>query len=78
MVLLYIPSSFVCPKEEARKGHPTVPSACGGCLALLAVGGTLKTHRLRRLKQVQRLIPPTTALLSGTERVYKPIFSIFQ
>jgi len=28
MVLLYKPSSFVCPKEEARKGHPTVPSAC--------------------------------------------------
>jgi len=30
-------------KEEARKGHPTVPSARGGCLALLAVEGTLST-----------------------------------
>jgi len=48
-----IPTSFACPvnrqqyrmltKEVARKRHPTVPSACGGCLVLLAVGGTLST-----------------------------------
>ena len=36
----FIPSSFVCPKEEARKGHPSFTPACGGYLALLAVVGT--------------------------------------
>ena len=61
-------------KEEARKRHPdcTGPS---GYLAfmpfrvLLAVDGTLKTHRLRRFRQVQRLFPSPAAMLSGTERV---------
>jgi hypothetical protein len=42
-----------------------------GYLALLVVVGTLKTHRLRRFKQVQRYFPPTTAMLSGTEWAYK-------
>ena len=52
-------------KRSKKKGHPAVLSAYGGYLALLPVGGTLKTRL--RLKQVQRLIPPTAAMLSGTE-----------
>jgi hypothetical protein len=54
----------------ANKNEPKRAPRCPGplgCLALLAVNGTLKTHRLRRLKQVQRLIPSTAAMLSGTE-----------
>ena len=43
-----------------------------GCLALLSVDGTLKTHRLERFRQVQRLVPSTAAMLSGTERAYTP------
>ena len=69
IILFYLSPSFACPKEGARKGHPAVPSACGGYLALLAVDGTLKTHRLRRFRQVQRLIPSTSVMLSGTEWV---------
>ena len=38
-------------------------------LVLLAVAGTLKTHRLWRLRQIQRLIPSTAVMLSGTEWV---------
>ena len=56
-------------KKEQEKGTLTVLSACGGYLALLIVGGTLKTLRLRRFKQIQRLFPPTTAMLSWTEWV---------
>jgi hypothetical protein len=45
-------SSFVClyalfqrvQKKKQEKGTPTVLSACGGYLALLVVGGALKTH----------------------------------
>jgi len=37
---------------------------------LLAVDGTLKTHRLRRFRQVQRLFPSTAVMLSGTEWVH--------
>jgi hypothetical protein len=44
---------------------------------LLAVDGTLKTHRLRRFKQVQRLIPSTAVMLSGTERDYNQKISIY-
>ena len=56
---------FACPKRNAKRAPGcTGPS---GCLALLAVDGTLKTRL--RLKQVQRLFPSTTAMLSGTERV---------
>jgi hypothetical protein len=64
--------SFTCLKEGARKGHPAVPSTWGGYLALLAVDGTLKTHRLWRFRQVQRLFPSTAMMLSGTERNYNP------
>jgi len=32
--------------------------------------GSFKTHRLRRIRQVQRLFPLTAVMLSGTERVY--------
>ena len=39
---LNIPPSFDCPKEGARKGHPAVPSARGGYIALLTVAGTVK------------------------------------
>jgi hypothetical protein len=78
--ILTISSSFVCPKEEARKGHPYCPGL-SDCLALLVVDGTLKTRL--RLKHVQRLVPSTTAMLSGTEwgpkkqkpRVFKSHFT---
>ncbi|KPK00250.1 MAG: hypothetical protein AMJ60_02250, partial [Desulfobacterales bacterium SG8_35] len=65
----YYPSFFCLPKRRSKKKAPdcTGPS---GCLVLLAVDGTLKTRRLWRLKQVQRLIPSTPAMLSGTERAF--------
>jgi hypothetical protein len=52
------------PKKGARKGHPGCPGP-SGFLVLLAVDGTLKTRL--RLRQVQRLVPSTSAMLSGTE-----------
>jgi len=59
---------FVCPKRNPKRAPGcTGPS---GCLTLLVVDGTLKTHRLWRFKQVQRLVPSTPAMLSGTERVH--------
>jgi hypothetical protein len=42
-----IPPSFSCPKEGARKRHPDCPGPSGS-LVLLAVAGTLETHRLQR------------------------------
>jgi len=66
-----VSSSFACPKEEARKGHPNCPGL-SDCPALLVVDGTLKTRL--RLKQVQRLVPSTTAMLSGPERGHKKTF----
>jgi len=57
-------SSFTCLKEEARKWPPNCPGP-PGYLVLLAVDGTLKTRL--RLRQVQRLIPSTSAMLSWTE-----------
>jgi len=61
-----------CKNEPKRAPDCTGPSGClkfiPPCGVLLAVDGTLKTRHLRRLKQIQRLIPPTTAMLSGTER----------
>jgi hypothetical protein len=60
------------PKENEPKEMAPDCSGPSDCLVLLAVDGTLKTRRLRRLKQVQRLIPSTAAMLSGTERVYIP------
>ncbi|KPJ99639.1 MAG: hypothetical protein AMJ60_04340 [Desulfobacterales bacterium SG8_35] len=71
-MVIFIYTSFFClPKRRSKKRAPdcTGPS---GCLVLLAVDGTLKTRRLRRLRQVQRLNPSTAAMLSGTERVYNP------
>jgi len=53
---------FACPKTN-QKGTPIVPAI--GSIALLVVNGTLKTRL--RLKQVQRLIPSTTAMLIGTK-----------
>jgi len=38
--------------------------------------GSFKTHRLRRFKQVQRLIASTAVMLSGTERDYNQKISI--
>jgi hypothetical protein len=67
IILLY--ASFFClPKRRSKKRAPdcTGPS---GYLALLAVDGTLKTHHLRRLIQVQRHFPTTASMLCGTERV---------
>ena len=62
-------TSFFClPKRRSKKRAP----GCVGpsdYLVLLAVDGTLKTLRLRRFRQVQRLIPSTAAMLSGTEWV---------
>ena len=68
-------SFFYLPKRRSKKRAP----GCAGpsdCLALLAVDGTLKTHRLRRFRQVQRLLPSTAVMLSGTERDYNPKMSI--
>jgi hypothetical protein len=39
---LSLSPSFACPKEGARKGHPSFTSAFGGYIVLLAVVGTLK------------------------------------
>ena len=39
--------------------------------------GSFKTHRLRRFKQVQRFIPSTAVMLSGTERDYNQKISIY-
>ncbi len=63
----------------ADKNEPKRAPGCtgpSGFLVLLADDGTLKTHRLRRLRQVQRLIPSTAAMLSGTERVFLFIFKV--
>jgi len=54
------------PKRRSKKKAPSCTGPTG-FLALLAVAGTLKTHRLWRLRQVQRLIPPKAAMLSGAE-----------
>jgi hypothetical protein len=50
-----IPPSFACPKEGARKRHPDCPDPSGS-LVLLAVAGTLETHRLQRFRQASVLI----------------------
>jgi hypothetical protein len=63
--------SILLAQKGTQKGHPGCPGP-SGCLALLAVEGTLKTHRLRRFKQVQRLILSTAPMLSGTEWDYNP------
>jgi hypothetical protein len=63
-------SFFYLPKRRSKKRAPSCTGPAG-YPALLAVDGTLKTHRLRRLRQVQRLIPPTAVMLSGTEWAYK-------
>jgi len=70
ILFIYTTSFFCLPKRRSKKKAPgcAVPT---GCLALLAVDGTLKTHRLRRFRQVQRHFPPTAVMLSGTEWVYK-------
>ena len=60
------------PKENEPKKRAPDCTGPSDSLVLLAVDGTLKTRRLRRLRQVQRLIPSTAAMLSGTERVYNP------
>jgi len=64
MVFYFYMFLFACPKRNTKRA----PDRAGpsGSLALLAVAGTLKTHRLRRFRQVQRLFPATTAMLSGT------------
>ena len=62
-------SFFYVPKRRSKKRAPGCAGP-SGTLALLTVAGTLKTHRLRRLRQVQRLIPSTAVMLSGTERDY--------
>ena len=67
-MIQFIPPSFVCPKEGARKRHPDCPGPAGS-LVLLAVDGTLETRL--RLKQVQRPIPSTPAMLSRTVWGYK-------
>ncbi|KPK27402.1 MAG: hypothetical protein AMJ61_05880 [Desulfobacterales bacterium SG8_35_2] len=61
-------NNLLSPKRRSKKRAPdcTGPS---GYLALLAVDGTLKTHHLRRLIQVQRHFPTTASMLCGTERV---------
>jgi len=64
---------FACSKTN-QKEHPAVPGP-SGCLALLAFDGTLKTHRLLRFRQVQRLIPSNAAMLSGTELGSKNILA---
>jgi hypothetical protein len=61
-------SFFYLPKRRSKKRAPGCPGPSGN-LAFLAVSGTLKTHRLQRFRHVQRLIPPTAAILSGTEWV---------
>ncbi|MDX1776115.1 MAG: hypothetical protein R3297_06010, partial [Desulfobulbales bacterium] len=61
-------SSFLFAQKGTQKGHPDCAGPLG-YLALLADDGTLKTHRLRRFRQVQRLFPSSAAMLSGTERV---------
>ena len=62
-------SFFYVPKRRSKKRAPGCAGP-SGTLALLTVAGTLKTDRLRRLRQVQRLIPSTAVMLSGTERDY--------
>jgi len=58
---------FLClPKENEPKEKAAVHLAFG-FPALLAIDGTLKTHRLRRFKQFQRLIPSTAAMLGGVK-----------
>jgi hypothetical protein len=57
--LLFSFSSFACPKEETRKGHPSQSWPCGLPL-LLAEGGTRKNSGYA-LKQFPRLFPPPSA-----------------
>ena len=70
IVLFFYMFIFVClyalflRVQKRTKRAPRSPDLSGS-LALLTVSGTLKTRL--RLRQVQRLIPQTAAMLSGTE-----------
>jgi hypothetical protein len=61
-------------QKTNQKRAPLCPGLSDS-LALLVVVGTLKTRL--RLKQVQRLIPTTTAMLSGTEWGFKKLKIIY-
>ena len=67
IVFIYI-FFFYLPKTRSKKRAPGCDGP-SGCFVLLSVGGTLKTHRLRRFRQIQRFYPSTAAMLSGTEQV---------
>ena len=72
IVLFFYMFIFVClyalflRVQKRTKRVPRSPDLSGS-LALLTVSGTLKTRL--RLRQVQRLIPQTAAMLSGSLQI---------
>ena len=64
--ILFITFFFCLPKRRSKKKSPQLSLPCGLSCASRCWRDTEKSSAFSGLKQIQRLFPPTTTMLSGT------------